>query len=104
MRDQLHVALELAQTLATAELPSLLGELEEVRATALARLTTPVMIQTPTDVLLTVQEASRALGMSVAYIYQHREEFPFTRRMGRALRFSSIGIQTFLSGSKRHRN
>jgi hypothetical protein len=91
MRDELQFVLRYARELPPEELPKLLGEIEEVRCTAMARLTAPVQ-PSGADELLSVTEASRRLGVSKDYLYRHGSDFPFTRRIGRKLLFSSIGI------------
>ena len=85
-----------AQIMPREELPRLLGDLEEVRATAMARLACPVRTQYPPDELLDIEEAARRLGVSVGYLYRHHRRLPFTRRMGRRLLFSANGIQAYL--------
>jgi predicted DNA-binding transcriptional regulator AlpA len=101
MRIELEPMLTAARTLPSEELPRLLGELEEVRTTALARLTAPVIQPQAPDSLLSIDEAVSVLGMSKSYLYRNADKFSFVRREGRALRFSAIGIQQYLSG--RHR-
>jgi predicted DNA-binding transcriptional regulator AlpA len=93
MRDDLKPVLAQARTVSPDELPRLLGDLEEVRATALARLAAPQPIQSQADELLDVPEASRRLGVSGDYLYRHHKDFPFTRHMGRKLLFSLRGIE-----------
>ena len=95
MRRELETALALAGSLMPAELPELIGELAYITATAQARLMSP-QAQTPADSLLEVPEAAARLGMSPDYLYRHAKKLPFTRRMGRALRFSSAGIDSYL--------
>lgn len=102
MRDTLQSVLTEARELPAPELPRLLGELEEIRATALARLTAPATVSRP-DELLTIEQASERLGMSENYIYRHSETLPFVRRMGRSLRFSSSGIDDYIHSRKRSR-
>jgi excisionase family DNA binding protein len=93
VRDEIQVALKLAQELPPEQLPRLLGELEEVRCTAKARLSAPRQVRrVEPDSLLAVGEASRRLGVSRDYLYRHSKDLPFTRRMGRRLLFSSQGI------------
>ena len=91
MRDELQFVLRYARELPAEELPKLLGEIEEVRCTAMARLTAPVQLS-GADELLSVAEASQRLGVSKDYLYRHGSDFPFTRRIGRKLLFSSLGI------------
>lgn len=82
-----------ARTLGPEELPRLLGDLEEIRATALARLAAPQAAQELPDRLLEVPEASARLGVSVDYLYRNSKRFGFTRRQGRKLLFSARGIE-----------
>jgi predicted DNA-binding transcriptional regulator AlpA len=99
MKQELEPALMAARTLAPAELPRLLGDLREIEAVALSRLTAPTP-PTVDDTLLGVTEAAELLGMSTGYLYHHHADFPFTRRIGRSLLFSRAGIQTYLSGKR----
>jgi hypothetical protein len=92
MRAELQNVLTAAKELPTEQLPRLLGELEEIRCTAIARLSAAVLAQ-PQDQLLDVGAAARTLGVSKDYLYLHHPELPFTRRLGKALRFSSSGIE-----------
>ncbi|MGA3090565.1 MAG: hypothetical protein ABSD75_18285 [Terriglobales bacterium] len=101
MKQELEHVLQAAQTLPATALPELLGDLEQIRVTALARLTAPAPVGSAPDTLLNVAEAAERLGMSAGYLYRHHADFPFTRRIGRSLLFSSAGIQTYLAGSKR---
>jgi hypothetical protein len=101
MRPELQSALDLARTLGPDELPRLVGELEEIRVTTLARITTPVA-PARVDELLNVEQAAARLGCSTDYLYRHACQLPFTRRntVGRALRFSSVGLDTYLRKSR----
>lgn len=96
MRSELESTLTAARTLSLEDLPRLLGELEEIRATALARLTSPKHESVMPDSLLDVDEAAARLGVSPHYLYRNHRCFPFTRRMGRSLRFSSTGIDQYI--------
>ena len=95
MRRELEAALLTARTISRDELPRLLGDLEEVKATALARLTAPPATQIP-DRLLDVKEAADRLRMSPDYLYRNHRRLPFTRRQGRSLRFSEQEIERYL--------
>jgi len=95
MRRELEPVLSVAQTLALEELPRLLGDIEEIKWIALGRLTSPVT-QRPLDELVDVREAARRLGISTHHLYRRHSQFPFTRRVGRRLLFSSIGIEQFI--------
>lgn len=88
-----------AKTLDPPELPRLLGELEEIRATALARLTIPAELSRP-DESLDIDEASKRLGVSKDYLYRHWQKFKFARQEGRRVLFSSNGIDAHLKKSR----
>lgn len=96
MRIELQSALHLAGTLAPSDLPRLLGELEEIRATALSRLAGPKVEARP-DESIDVDEAAKRLGVSRDYLYRHHSEYRFARREGRRLVFSARGLDAYLS-------
>ena len=101
MRDELQSALRAACQLSREELPRLLGELEEIRFTAIARLT-PAPSMAPPDEFLDVDEAACRLRVSKDYLYRNHAQLPFTRRMGRSLRFSARGIEEYAKAVKAH--
>jgi excisionase family DNA binding protein len=100
MRNELQTVLTSARELPAPELPRLLGELEEIRATAMARLSSPAVAHLP-DELLTVEQAAARLGVSKDYLYRNHSRLPFVRRMGKALRFSSSGMDDYISRKTR---
>lgn len=100
MRDELQFVLRAARELPVEQLPRLLGELEECRCTAMARLAVPAPFQAQPDELLDVEEATRRLGLSKDYLYRHHSDFPFTRRVGRKLLFSGLGIERYIKTAK----
>ena len=109
MRNELQIVMMTAQELPKDELPALLGELEQVRCTALARLTSTPVAPQESDELLNVTAAAGRLGISRDYLYRHHRDFPFTRRLGRKLLFSATGIekhiqQTNVLTSRRHKH
>jgi len=95
MRQELENALRLARELHREELPRLLGDLEEIRATATARLTTPSAPTEP-DGLLDVNEAAGMLRVSTDYLYHNHKRYPFTWHIGERLLFSRAGIEKYL--------
>jgi|SRR5208283_2741237 len=99
MRDALEPVLALAKDLPREELPRLLGDLAEISATANARLTIPGIEARP-DELLDVEQASKRLGVSKDYLYRAHGRLPFTRRQGRKLLFSSVGMDSYLKKSR----
>jgi predicted DNA-binding transcriptional regulator AlpA len=101
MRVELENAMMAARNLAPDELPRLLGELETVRAVAWSRLTAPAAPanQQSRAELLDVDEAAARLGMSASYLYRNHGRFAFSRRVGRSLRFSAEGIDSYIQES-----
>jgi hypothetical protein len=99
MRQELQPVLALAQTLPSADLPSLLGALEEIRVTALARIVVPTVEGRP-DESLTIDQAHKRLGVSKGYLYRHWQEFKFARQEGRKVLFSSNGLDLYLRKSR----
>ena|ERR1019366_4311990 len=89
------------ELLNAAEAARRLGELEEIRCTAMARLTAPAPVQSQADELLNAAEAARRLGISQDYLYRHHCDFPFTRRVGRRLLFSALGIEKYIKTTTR---
>jgi predicted DNA-binding transcriptional regulator AlpA len=85
-----------AKELPIEQLPRLLGDLEEIRCTAMSRLTAPSPAAPQLDELLDVDKAAHRLGTSKDYLYRHHARLPFTRRMGRSLRFSALGIEKYI--------
>jgi hypothetical protein len=81
-----------ARELPAGELPDFIGELEAAKATAWARLSAPSSVAQEHDELLEVEPAAHRLGISKDYLYRHSQEYPFTRRQGRKLLFSALGI------------
>ena len=85
-----------ARDLPAAELPNLIGELEAIKATAWARLAAPTPAPQEHDELLDVEAAAGRLGVSRDYLYRHHEQYSFTRRQGRKLLFSALGIEKYI--------
>jgi predicted DNA-binding transcriptional regulator AlpA len=100
MLPELDAVMSAARTLAPDELPRLLGDLETVRAVAWSRLTAPAPpTQRGRDELLDIEEAARRLGISASYLYRNHRRFTFSRRVGRSLRFSAEGIESYIQQS-----
>jgi len=101
MRPELEPILETARMIPREELPRLIGDLAEIEATALARLHTPIQAApVQADELLDVGEAAQRLSMSPDYLYRNHRKYPFTKRMGRSLRFSSLGINEYIKRNR----
>jgi excisionase family DNA binding protein len=99
VRPELEPALIQARTMDLEDLPRLLGELEQVRVTAMARLMRPEA-QAPPDTSLGIDEAARRLGVSQDYLYRHWQEFKFARQEGRKILFSSNAIDAYLKTAR----
>jgi len=89
-----------------AELPAIIGELEQAKAKAWARLSLPQHYptdppprhdsETP-DAMVNIHEASKRLGMSVSWLYRNAARQPFAVRVnGHNWRFSTKGIDRYL--------
>ena len=102
MATLLQLVLNAARELPAEELPGLIGQLEAAKATAWARLTAPTPTHPERDELLSVPEAARRLGVSEDYLYRHSGEYPFTRRQGRKLLFSALGIDKYIRQEQRN--
>jgi coproporphyrinogen III oxidase-like Fe-S oxidoreductase len=95
MREELKAALDLAKTLPPDDLAAFLGELEQVRVTALARIAAPVK-ETKPDERVDIHEAARRLGVSKHYLYRHHRQMMFAGREGGKLVFSSAGMEAYI--------
>ena len=95
MRDELQSVLNSIRGLSLDELPELLGELEVIRATAVLRMAAPAHVPQH-DELIDINAASERTGMSVDWLYDNHTKLPFTRRNGRKLLFSSLGIDEYI--------
>ena len=95
-RTETAPILQLATDLPNSQLPALLADLEEIRVSALARLAAPTAGPAIEDRLIAVAEAAERLGVSTSYLYQHQHEFPFRRGIGRSVKFSTAGIDSYL--------
>ena len=89
--DLLESLRDIARELPATALPDFIGKLESVKATAWARLATPTLQEH--DELVDVATAAGRLGVSSDYLYRHSAEYSFTRRQGRKLLFSALGIE-----------
>ena len=97
MRDDAESLLTAAKEMPPELLPMLLGEIEVVRCTAMARLTAPAPAQASgLDELLDVEEAAQRLNVTVDHLYRHSDDYAFTRRIANKLRFSALGLDDWI--------
>lgn len=86
------------------ELPGLAGRLLEAKLFAELRLKgatrAPVCIDAEGDHNISAREAARRLGVSLPYLYKHANEYPFSRRIGRRVLFSSRGLDAWNRGQR----
>jgi predicted DNA-binding transcriptional regulator AlpA len=52
------------------------------------------------DRLLTVAEVCEILNVNAEWLYHNARKFPFVRKIGGMLRFSSNGLQRYIEGSR----
>jgi len=99
----------LVASVPTAAVPALVAQAaaEQSRIAALqcalaARLVGGgTSVSTTTEKLLNVHEAADLLGLSVDWLYRHAKGLPFTRRVGRALRFDRVGVARWLAAQRK---
>lgn len=87
------------------ELPEVLAALRELEARVWLRMRRPPergsngepAKASDDDKMLNVQEAADILGVDERYVYDHADDWPFTRRLSpRKLRFSRAGLFRWL--------
>jgi len=88
---------EQAAALSPATARSLLPELLSLQTMVLARALAVTFGPDAGDSLLTVAQAAPRLGVSPDWLYRRADRLPFTRRLGRQLRFSSLGLDEYLA-------
>jgi hypothetical protein len=91
--------LQAAREIPAEQLPEFIGRLESAKAIAWARVTAPAAAQGAHDELLGVTEAAKRLGVSESFLYTHHRDYAFTRRQGRKLLFSALGIDKYIKSS-----
>lgn len=83
------------------EIPSLIGHLEGLKASAWTRMMNGngQPPQAPeSDRLLTAEETAPLLGTTPRWLYRHHRQLPFARRLSRkCLRFSEAGIRKWMA-------
>lgn len=89
----------------TEELPDILADIERLRVRVWTRLNSPpVRPESPnesdsesSDRLLDADGVAEVLNVTERYVYDHADEWPFTRRISRRkLRFSKRGLYRWL--------
>ena len=73
MRNELESGVDGGADAPGRRVPGLIGSLEEIKATALVRLTAPVIQPQAPDSLLSIDEAAPVLGMSKLSVPARRQ-------------------------------
>jgi hypothetical protein len=100
VRREIECVLKLCKEVPPDQLPQFIGELAEVSAVCFARLATPAP-ETKSDALLDVKQAAARMRVSPSLLYKRAGKFPFTKRIGRKLLFSSAGLDAYLRKAAR---
>ena len=93
----IETILEQARVTPSEQLPEFLGKLETARAVAYSRLQAPAPSARSQDELIDVNAAAGRLSVSRGFLFRNDKTLPFTRRVGRRLLFSSVGITEYIS-------
>jgi predicted DNA-binding transcriptional regulator AlpA len=91
----LEHALDAAPVESIPEAIGALARLDAMTRLRLVRLAQLAPVQAE-ERLLNVEQAAARLGMTASALYHRAQDFPFTVRQGRRLRFSSGGIDTWI--------
>lgn len=83
------------------ELPDVLAGLERLRAQVWMRMNRPLKPNgsdaPETDRMLNVKQVAEILEVESRYVYDHADDWPFTRKLSpRTLRFSERGLYRWL--------
>jgi hypothetical protein len=100
VRKALDEILTAAQEIPREKIPRLLGDIEEIRATAAARLAAPPG-ETKPDGLLDVHATALRLGVSASWLYKNHAQFAFTTHVGGKLLFSVSGLEKYLAAKSK---
>jgi predicted DNA-binding transcriptional regulator AlpA len=97
-RMDLEKALAAAATIPVPELPSFLGHLREIEATALARLHAiqDSRASVEPEQLLDVTEAAKRLSVSKDYLYRNWKKLLFAQKYEWGVRFRAADIDQFI--------
>jgi hypothetical protein len=96
-----RVPLEALDAVAVEDLPAValyLAALQSAAAARLAAATRPVAVsRNGTEALLDVREAAARLHVSPDWLYRRAKQLPFSRRVGRAVRFDPAGLARWVA-------
>ncbi len=96
-----------SQEVPVEAIPTLLCQLSALQSALASRLgavpqTAPPRSSLSNDRLLKADDVATRANLSRDYVYRHADRFPFTRRIGRALRFSEKGLTRWLDSRARY--
>jgi hypothetical protein len=99
-RAELDPVLKLAQSLPAPQLAEFIGELENIRILALARILSPAASPSP-DRLIDVAELAERLHVHSDFVYRHQSQYKeFARPQGTKSLWSSNGLDSYLKNHK----
>jgi excisionase family DNA binding protein len=92
--DHALEALETAITVAAPDaLPAIAGELARLDRLVTLRIVGAGQPPDPPDSWLETAEAAKRMGFSSSWLYEHKGEFAFCRKVGGRYRFSEKGLE-----------
>jgi predicted DNA-binding transcriptional regulator AlpA len=83
-----------------SEIPALVGELEQAKATLLARLVEPESREPEEDFLLTAAQVAEKLQVERNWVYRHKDKLGAMALSRKKLRFPSSGVEAYLRRRK----
>jgi predicted DNA-binding transcriptional regulator AlpA len=98
MNQQTDVAIPDPKQVPVERIPSLLRQLAGLQIALTARLVQNRNedYTVSADRLLKIDEAAQKLRTSRDWLYRNSPRLPFTRRIGRSIRFSERGLELFI--------
>lgn len=105
IRDGIFGSIDMVDKLSPEQFPGALAELSALQARLAAKMA-PLPGSSGNaahehDRLLTAQQVADRLGLSRDAIYRQKDRWPFTRRIGRAVRFSERGLGRWIAAHGR---
>lgn len=93
MTDPLETLDERIASATLAEAAALVVALAARQSALAGRLLEVPKVEQQPDRLLSIEECAQRLGVSERYVYRHASQWSFTRREGRRVLFSELGLQ-----------
>jgi excisionase family DNA binding protein len=87
-------------TASVENLPSIAGELARLDRLVTLRIVGAGQPPDPPDSWLETAEAAKRMGFSSSWLYEHKGEFAFCRKVGGRYRFSEKGLEQWKKRGK----